>query len=401
MNEMILNSIEDVVLESEFNTAYALANEYCKALAILESYTDDDMNIINSFAIFQEAAKEDDKKSDDKKDTVEGKKEGIIKKFISAVKAMMSKIFKKSEDLVDEKGSSSDTETKGVSRNNSDDDENKTTINKTKKGNLVRAIAIIGGYAAIATAITKKAVAENELNDTYKRLIKEEAIKTHASQDEQQCALAYYFKTNQLVTATCVVDWKKAYEWMKKYAAWLKKFDSNNPTTEEIEDLYQGTKNLVTEKNPSHINDIVTISEYGKKMQPLIKEIGGIAKKVSSRDGQAFDKLDSALGNKVVYTAREYFKLVNGIGLDCAIIENGKSLRDAVLKQMAEMDPDMFKKHAKKEEKTLSKIEKAEKKSEAKNKKNEKPEAPSDEEIRKKGLSNEVKAEGRVKEDED
>ena len=400
MNEMILNSIEDVVLESEFNTAYALANEYCKALAILESYTDDDMDIINSFAIFQEAAKEDDKKDDGKNDTVEGKKEGIFKKFISAVKAMMAKIFKKSEDLVDEKGSSSDTETKNVSRNNSDDDEDKTTVNKKKKGNLVKALAIIGGYMTISAVITKKAVAENELNDTYKRLINEEAAKTNATLDEKRCALAYYFKTNQLVTATCVVDWKKAYEWMKKYTEWLKKFDSNSPTPEAIEDLYQGTKNLVTEKTPSHINDIVTISEYGKKMQPLIKEIGGIAKKVSLRKGDAFDNLDSALGNKVVYTAREYFKLVNGIGLDCAIIENGKGLRDAVLKKMAEMDPEMFKKHAKKEEKTLAKIEKDEKKSEAKNKK-EKPESPSEEEVRKKGLSNEVEAEGHVKEDED
>ena len=104
MDEMILNEIEDVVLESEFQTALALANSYLKAIAILES--EDVTNDLDCFAIFQESGDEKDKKKkskDDKKEEAKGGLINAIKRLFASIAAKLKKSEENNPDKVDEK----------------------------------------------------------------------------------------------------------------------------------------------------------------------------------------------------------------------------------------------------------------------------------------------------------
>lgn len=102
MNEMIFNAIDDVVLESEFDTAYALAQGYLKAIAILES--DDVTGEAEGFAIFQESGDEKDKKSkEEKKDAAKGGLINAIKRMFAAIAAKFKKSEENDPEKLDEK----------------------------------------------------------------------------------------------------------------------------------------------------------------------------------------------------------------------------------------------------------------------------------------------------------
>lgn len=103
MNEMIFNEIDDVVLESEVETAYALAQGYLKAIAILES--DDVTGEAEGFAIFQESGDNKDKKKtkEEKKDEAKGGLINAVKRLFAAIAAKFKKAEEKDPDKLDEK----------------------------------------------------------------------------------------------------------------------------------------------------------------------------------------------------------------------------------------------------------------------------------------------------------
>ena len=103
MNEMIFNEIDDVVLESEVETAYALAQGYLKAIAILES--DDVTGDAEGFAIFQESGDNKDKKKskEDKKDEAKGGLINAVKRLFAAIAAKFKKAEEKDPEKLDEK----------------------------------------------------------------------------------------------------------------------------------------------------------------------------------------------------------------------------------------------------------------------------------------------------------
>ena len=102
MDEMIFNAIDNVVLESEFDTAYALAQGYLKAIAILES--DDVTGEAEGFAIFQESGDDKDKKTkEDKKNEAKGGLINAIKRMFAAIAAKFKKAEEQGDDKVDEK----------------------------------------------------------------------------------------------------------------------------------------------------------------------------------------------------------------------------------------------------------------------------------------------------------
>lgn len=103
MNEMIFNEIDDVVLESEFQTALALANSYSKAIAILES---EDVSVdADCFAIFQESGDEKDKKKskDEQKEAAKGGLINAIKRMFAAIAAKFKKSEENDPEKLDEK----------------------------------------------------------------------------------------------------------------------------------------------------------------------------------------------------------------------------------------------------------------------------------------------------------
>ena len=98
MNESLLktiDSIDDIVMESEMNVCFSLMEEYNKMLTLLE-YVDED--ICSEITIFQEAAT-DKKKDDNTKSKKEGFLIGTLKKLGRVIASLFNMLINKIKDI--------------------------------------------------------------------------------------------------------------------------------------------------------------------------------------------------------------------------------------------------------------------------------------------------------------
>lgn len=216
MNEMIFNAIDDVVLESEFDTAYALAQGYLKAIAILES--DDVTGEAEGFAIFQESGDDKDKKTkEDKKNEAKGGLINAIKRMFAAIAAK----FKKSEESDPEKL-----------------DEKKKSILK-KIGIAATVTTAFAGVTAILAKVSTNRT-DAELAEAIRKMCgvddeKAEAVKEALKSIEIKNGGKVYFKVD--------VDVAALDSWFKKFDEVLKHGGTNaEAVISASNDLYKVNK---------------------------------------------------------------------------------------------------------------------------------------------------------------
>lgn len=281
MDEMIFNAIDDVVLESEFDTAYALAQGYLKAIAILES--DDVTGEAEGFAIFQESGDEKDKKKskEEKKDAAKGGLINAIKRMFAAIAAK----FKKSEET------------------------NPTKVDEKKKSKLKK-LGIVAGVttAAAGAALIVKKASDNrtdaEIQDELRKMAnssEENAIKVHD-------ALATIAIKNGGKVYFDAPPIEPIADMVKKIAKFL-----DNPGTD------QETNKIVEEVNKLCVYDKAALRnyelgdynrQYEKCYKVILTDIGIIVDKdpdPNSSDGSirvlaAFNKLESKAWRRVSST---------------------------------------------------------------------------------------------------